>query len=47
MASIPGEVTSRFEGEKVEYVVLVFDAKMIFESCAGWRQILAIIGGER
>lgn len=27
MASIPGEVTSRFEGEKVEYVVLVFDAK--------------------
>lgn len=27
MASIPGEVTSRFEGEKVEYVTIVFDAK--------------------
>ena len=27
LAKVPGEVTSRFAGERVEYVVLVFDAK--------------------
>jgi len=27
IASVPGEVTSRFEGDKVEYVTLIFDEK--------------------
>jgi len=47
IASVPGEVTSRFEGDKVEYVTLIFDEKNDIRQIVDWRQIRAPIRGRK